>query len=737
MHDFYIYLFVFYLKNFHYYNIMGNYCDCVPFYQYDSRNYHQLVNLDNNHQPSTNNETEFEGVDISIFKIATSRHEFCYEYQSCAYLKRICVALKYYDSIDDNGTDKEAFNKFCQETYINLIDDYCHVIKEHENDLKSIINMLRNKYGFKKCKVSQCNKVRRHYTRNTTETEREMQDKQYMFYSEIYDQIHHFLFHLQALGLRTNLIEINYKNDDINDINYVDFSCMDQTLRKQRDIIRSKRTKSGLDLSRYNAEHNKYNIHIDGDRNYSISCPYHSDMKHEATFCDEMYKHIQSNQSNQDEKIQSLKTFLDGEEYDTDAVRCDLCDINNIQSNIFNHINDSFFVDSIRRFSKDIQLLSSSFSTGFMFIYWSSYSNLTEQQINLVDWRHKYDTSDGYSISQLIVKQFYPSLKVEILSSSFVNINLWNDKIMFKAMQYQKTHRVKNIATWQGNDIYDIRPGSIMSLAHLCTIILYCDFSELCTEFSSTFRRNNPFETLQSVKSRNSKYYWFSKLLVEVVHTFGNNGHGTITANGIINGEYGPFYCGMSCIMNLPSFAIYLKGPCSTTKQREIAINFAKRNGMIIELQNHSQMSQMKQFFDCSFISKYVEEDERLWFAGCIKLKVQSVSIISTSQNFQHFFHAFYIFDAMISGYDMVNEQLQDNFKFDSDTMRNMSKKEIIQQRRDVMLIKIKSSDIKILEILINNKLNKNTSNSKFDPYVLDTFDLFVKQKTEIKINLR
>merc|ERR1712032_1372329 len=95
---------------------------------------------------------------------------------------------------------------------------------------------------------------------------------------------------------------------------------------------------------------------------------------------------------------------------------------------------------------------------------------------------------------------------------------------------------------------------------------------------SSSFRKKHETETLTSLKERNSRYYHLSKLVIEAVNAFG--------INGVNDGEYGPFHCGLNCVLNIPSFAIYLKGPCSTSKDIEISINFAKRDGVIISLQN-------------------------------------------------------------------------------------------------------------------------------------------------------
>ena len=46
--------------------------------------------------------------------------------------------------------------------------------------------------------------------------------------------------------------------------------------------------------------------------------------------------------------------------------------------------------------------------------------------------------------------------------------------------------------------------------------------------------------------------------------------------------ESGPFYCGMSRVMPLPSFNINLYSPTSTSIHQEVAIKFADEAGIII-----------------------------------------------------------------------------------------------------------------------------------------------------------
>merc|ERR1719245_2509191 len=79
---------------------------------------------------------------------------------------------------------------------------------------------------------------------------------------------------------------------------------------------------------------------------------------------------------------------------------------------------------------------------------------------------------------------------------------------------------------------YDIAIGAALSLWHILSLIFYCDFTKLCTDFSSSFRAVKPFETLRNIKKRNAMYYWMSRYLRELVELFGQCSYGDYDENG-------------------------------------------------------------------------------------------------------------------------------------------------------------------------------------------------------------
>eukprot|EP01084_Bolivina_argentea_P088957 160607_1 len=338
---------------------------------------------------------------------------------------------------------------------------------------------------------------------------------------------------------------------------------------------------------------------------------------------------------------------------------------------------------------------------GYTFFYWEHFKTNTKKKFG--------EILDGYSPAELFVTPHFQSLKQEILESGYVSFKQWNEKIVFKADEFYKTNKVKEMSCKEirwGMD-HGIKQYELILVSHLQCIIIYCDWSELCTLFSSTFRKRHEFEPLELIKKRHSKFYHFGKGLVEAVHDFGSDNENWPPESR----EHGPFYCGLKKVMNIGFFSIYLKGPCSTSKDIEIAMNFAKRDGIIISFQNDVFFEGAYQrLFDCSWISHYTDENERLFISGYRRLRIETIRIIESGNNYKNFVHAFNVFDQMISGVD----------------------------RDEYDEMGITATDSKILDEMINNKLRIKREKDKVidDKYIIDTFDLFLNSKTQIKIKL-
>lgn len=332
-----------------------------------------------------------------------------------------------------------------------------------------------------------------------------------------------------------------------------------------------------------------------------------------------------------------------------------------------------------------------SFSTGFIFNYW--------------DKRH-----------ERFVKPVYGSLKEEVIESGFLSKSKWIKFVELKARKYLNSAKVRKIRA--GRAMYlgsrHVALGKPMTLVHLCAIILYCDFGKLCTKFSATFREEDSFEDLESVKRRHAKFGHFGRFLVESVLEFGINGieyygdkdYSSVPAKDYIS-ERGPFFCGLNSVLNIGSYAITMKGPCSTSISKAVAVNFAKSNGIILKLNNDGYQEQFQRFFDCSFLSNYFEENERLWISATNPLRIVSITIIRTAKKYEAIIHALHSFDSIISGIEQLNSRES-------------------------------PSDKALISNLLNLKLNGDAlDETEYDEYLLNEWNIFLQQREVIHLKLR
>ena len=173
------------------------------------------------------------------------------------------------------------------------------------------------------------------------------------------------------------------------------------------------------------------------------------------------------------------------------------------------------------------------------------------------------------------------------------------NKIINKATQYiQESTIAKSLKH------YD----EPITLNELICICMYCDYSELSRDFTLSFRKRNEFELISQIKKRNQKYYHWSKILKDTIDEYGQDYR---IGNGLLPSLNGPFHCGMSIVLNIPQFNMFIYSPLSTSIHSEVAIKFSGDKGMILEMDNSKGRGKRLCGMDCSWISRYKEEAER------------------------------------------------------------------------------------------------------------------------------
>ena len=299
------------------------------------------------------------------------------------------------------------------------------------------------------------------------------------------------------------------------------------------------------------------------------------------------------------------------------------------------------------------------------------------------------------------------TLKEEILESGYMNMKQWMIHL-HKAEQYMQSGKVKSMINTSAynHPINNRIFTALITMEHILCIILYCDTNELQCDFSATFRRKHKYETNDELKKRHQNYYHFAKGIVEAVHIWGVNGIKPGYYNSDKPYEEGPFYCGLNRILNVAGQSdVLFAAPLSTTKNIEIAINFAQRGGMIMEISNTVDSSQGHNvnMFDCSWISRYPEENERLFVANQYKLRIKSIKIIDDGQSVESFLMAIRLLSCFING------QWPEFWK-----------------RRT----------LKFLFLLLRKKLRSSGTNKTSNKYIWDNLELYLSQRIDIELDL-
>merc|ERR1712228_62663 len=171
------------------------------------------------------------------------------------------------------------------------------------------------------------------------------------------------------------------------------------------------------------------------------------------------------------------------------------------------------------------------------------------------------------------------------------------------------------------------------------------------------------------------------------------------------NSVKGPFYCGVNKVMVLPQFNLRLCAPTSTTMQIEIALKFATRNGTVIQLNNNSdgRYDQLR-LFNISWLSRFKDEDERLFIGGFWRIKVESIRLTKSKKNFETFFVSLFYFDAMVTA------------------------------KRGMDDLKINSNQRGVIKSLIKWRLGQK-KDPKMNEYLYQTFDAYTNRKKQIEID--
>eukprot|EP01084_Bolivina_argentea_P000583 1095_1 len=280
----------------------------------------------------------------------------CKSINKCGHTKRILDILSEYQFI--NNDDESAVIALCTQQYDSLVNDYIHLLEVHnsESDLDKILNLITDEYNFAECNLNNCAlAVRCYRDRDDNKKPNTDYDAAFIFYQDILDQIHCFLFHLYDVGLRVKAknLQVMENTDIVENKKWIDHAFANVC-----DIINDKKKQlqnmSGFSQRMSNT--NKFTI--GGD-------------KMEETFMDGLLKFMQQNSNLSESDIKTLQSMFDEEEYESDAVNLDLR--NDIKQSNIAILNKSFY-NLTKQYVHLSKLHSNTFSIGYRFYYWNYYA---------------------------------------------------------------------------------------------------------------------------------------------------------------------------------------------------------------------------------------------------------------------------------------------------------------------------------------------------------------------------
>ena len=275
-------------------------------------------------------------------------------------------------------------------------------------------------------------------------------------------------------------------------------------------------------------------------------------------------------------------------DFDTDCIEFDI--------GIFNEEQSSNLCEAMGSHKKKMKefvtvmrhqkILSMSFATGCPLAYWKWYENATKESFteNMYLSNINFGGLEGKDVS---VRPRFKDLKEEIMATGLIGPEMFEKLVVGKAERYLKSARCRKMKSKgyiaQDDSLhFDISEGTPLSSKHLQAIVLYCDFTKLCTLFSESLRKNKWDDGLKEIKTRNGMFFYFSKALRELVTYFGSNGYED-DMNGTVKG---PFYSGVSVVLSVGEFSIGFNTPTSTSKTLAIAWRFAGEEGMVLTVGN-------------------------------------------------------------------------------------------------------------------------------------------------------
>eukprot|EP01084_Bolivina_argentea_P033615 62160_1 len=189
------------------------------------------------------------------------------------------------------------------------------------------------------------------------------------------------------------------------------------------------------------------------------------------------------------------------------------------------------------------------------------------------------------------VQQKYDSLKMDLTSNkiSIISMEMFVEEYRKAQSHFNSFYR----KLLQPNEWLVTDQKKELTINHLLSVMIYCNFDQIQYHFSKTYRRLHINERKNEIKKRHSEFFHLGKYLQQTVHWFGTR---------IKEGIYQSFYHGIDRLLIFPfdSHFTDIYSPLSTSKEFEVAVNFANdNNGIIVEF---TSVNMNTAYFSCDWL---------------------------------------------------------------------------------------------------------------------------------------
>ena len=238
----------------------------------------------------------------------------------------------------------------------------------------------------------------------------------------------------------------------------------------------------------------------------------------------------------------------------------------------------------------------------------------------------------------------YGSLKEECLQNAIHRMTLKQfTAILFNAFTLKQSVRGRKLMSpdrGATNCDYQVPVNSPVSVAHIFSLLMYCNDTDLQYKYKKFgCRESDAHQSLEDLKESNAEVAWWYKLLVEMVHMFGEK----VRANQVL-------FTGLNVKLGFQTFAPVFNAPFSTTVSLDVAKRFCGADGVILKMK--PAPGSRDRFCNVEWLSDFAHEKER-FFVFADNLRIADIRYFQDDilqKNF-HYLRSFALFSALFNGH--------------------------------------------------------------------------------------